>query len=309
MAKEIILAPIDQKNVMSDWIAEIFDDGDCTSDGGNKLVGFIKGYPVYAKWFSNQIWWNFVQGQDTGACKELIRRLDEHEDPKSVLFSRRDIFGDGIFSEPDVVDRETHGTLVMGVDAAWKGKDSIEVCIASIEGRKVYFQSVDGVKKKKWVDGVTPKQIIDRISKIYHATGCVLCCIDTGQGLWLMEGLRDRGVNVRGIDFGEGTTKERKKENRHSAVYGLNKRVEMHLDLADVIENHVAEFSSQVYERIKEVLPLVTSEATPSNKIKLIPKPEIKAKLGHSPDAFDAVLLALHAVILYSMDNVSYLTE
>lgn len=217
--------------------------------------------------------------------------------------------GDGIFGEPDVVDRKSDGVKFMGVDAAWKGKDSIEVCIASVEGEKIYFESTFGVKKKKWVDGVTPKQIIDHIAKVYHANNCVMCCIDTGQGLWLMEGLRDRGVKIHGVEFGAGTTKARREENRYSAVYGLNKRVEMHLDLANVIETHLAEFSTQVYEEIKEVLPLVTSETVRGAKIKLISKPEIKAKIGHSPDAFDAVLLALHAVILYSTDSVSYMTE
>lgn len=220
--------------------------------------------------------------------------------------------GEGIFAEPDVVDRESDGVRVMGVDAAWKGKDSIEVSIASIEGHHIYFSSVEGVKKKKWIDGVTPKEIIDQIAKIYHGLGCVMCCIDTGQGLWLMEGLRDRGVAVKGVEFGAGPTKERVKANRYAAVYALNKRVEMHLDLANVIESHVAEFSTQVYDRIKDVLPLVTSENVAQGKgykVKLIPKPEIKAKLGHSPDAFDAVLLSMHAVVLYSMDNVSYLTE
>lgn len=245
---------------------------------------------------------DFILGTDFAQNKDTIERYLLCELPSQ---------GSGIFSEPDVVDRVSNGIRVMGVDAAWKGKDSIEVAIAQIEADKIYFPSVEAVKKKKWIDGVTPKLIIDRIAKTYHALNCELCCIDTGQGVWLMEGLRDRGVNVKGVDFGEGTTKERKKRNRYAAVYGLNKRVEMHLDLADVIENHGAEFSTQVYERIKEVLPLVTSETTTGSppKIKLISKPEIRAKIGHSPDAFDAVLLALHAVILHSMNNVSYITE
>lgn len=220
--------------------------------------------------------------------------------------------GTGMFD--DLIVREEpkaydgYVTKVLGVDAAYKGKDAIQVCLCDIEGDKLYFSAVEQIHKRRWVDGVTSVEVIDTIAKTYHSLGCVMCCVDIGFGVWLVEGLIQRGVNVQGVNFGAGPTKWRTLARHYSAVEAKNLRAEMHLDLKDVVEHRVAEFSPQVYEQIEEVLPFVISERTASNKVIVVPKPEIKAKIGHSPDAFDAVLLALHAAVLYSEENISYMT-
>lgn len=248
--------------------------------------------------------------QEQRWSKEDVLNSDfaEHNDTlQRYLLCELPTEGQGMFGTPLVNDRVSDGIAVMGVDAAYKGKDAIEVCVAHIEADKVYFDAVEPIKKKNWIDGKTTKDIIEQIARTYHHLGCAICCIDTGFGVWLLEGLLERGVNAKGINFGAGPTKERVKERHYSATNAANMRAEMHLDLSDLIENRTCEFSTQVYKEIEEVLPMVVSERKASGKIQVIPKQEIKAKLGHSPDAFDAVLLALHAVVLYSEDSIAYM--
>ena len=218
--------------------------------------------------------------------------------------------GSGMFGEPKVEDRDNpYGVYVMGVDAAYRGKDNIEVSIARIDPDGVYFHDVYTIRKGDWIDGVTSRDIIEEVGRIYRRFDCALCCVDIGFGVWLVEGLLQNGVNATGINFGAGATKERVKEKHYSAVNAANMRVEMHLDLQDMIEHQSCVFSENAYERVREVLPMVISMRKASGKVAVIPKQEIKAKIGHSPDAFDAVLLSLHAAVLYSQDNVFYITE
>ena len=83
-------APLDEKNVMTDWIEECFDNyGDCTCNG-SRIVGFINNAPVYAIYYDNVIKWTILETfnpQDT--MNVLLNRLDEHEDPDSALYSER----------------------------------------------------------------------------------------------------------------------------------------------------------------------------------------------------------------------------
>ena len=54
---------------------------------------------------------------------------------------------------------------------------------------------------------------------------------------------------------------------------------------------------------LKDILPCMES-----GKIEIRPKSEIKAIIGHSPDAFDAVLLSIQAVIKHLGDSVYAIT-
>ena len=73
----------------------------------------------------------------------------------------------------------------------------------------------------------------------------------------------------------------------------------MHLDFQDLCENGVLEVTKKVMDKIGDVLPYITSERRSSGKIQIRPKAEIKAIIGKSPDEFDAVLLAIHALIMF----------
>lgn len=255
------------------------------------------------------------------ACQEgrwtpehvLTSDFAEHSDTlQRYLLCELPSLGTGMFDDLTVreapVPRKGYTTRVLGIDAAYKGKDKIQVCLCEIEGETLYFAAVEQIEKRRWIDGVTSVEIIEQIAKTYHTLGCVMCCVDIGFGVWLIEGLTQHGVNVQGVNFGAAPTRWRVQARHYSAVEAKNLRAEMHLDLKDVVEHKIAEFSPQVYEQIKEVLPFVISDRTASNKIIVVPKPEIKAKIGHSPDAFDAVLLALHAAVIYSEESVTYIT-
>lgn len=89
MATELIPAPIDDKNVMEDWINDVFDNGDCTEDR-KRIIGFIDHSPAMASWHDNVLIWTFYEVawvDRQNSIKELRRRLAEKEDPKSNLYS------------------------------------------------------------------------------------------------------------------------------------------------------------------------------------------------------------------------------
>ena len=210
--------------------------------------------------------------------------------------------GDGMFTMPDTYEPPYEGDYVqyfLGIDSAYKGKDNIEVAVAAVGGGKMWIEKVVTIKKKKWIEGKTPKDIIHQITRIAREYDASLACVDVGWGVWLTEGLRDRHINVVGINFGSAPTKSRVKLKQYSATNAANMRAEMHLDFQDLSDNGVLMISEEVKEAIKDALPYITSERKASGKIQIRPKEEIKAIIGKSPDELDAVLLAIHAVILF----------
>lgn len=89
MSKNLIPAPIDNKNVMEDWINDVFDNGDCTEDR-KRIIGFIDHSPAMASWHDNVLIWTFYEEawmDRQNSIKELKRRLAEKEDPNSNLYS------------------------------------------------------------------------------------------------------------------------------------------------------------------------------------------------------------------------------
>lgn len=262
------------------------------------------------------IWMDALTGVQEGRWskeKVLSSEFIDHSDTlQRYLLCELPSTGAGMFDEPKVMDRKIpEAVRVMGVDAAYKGKDNIEICLCEIGAGDVHISAVETIKKPVWIDGVTSQDIIEQVSKVYHASGCSLCCVDEGWGVWLKEGLVLHGVNAKGVNFSSKPTKVvgAEKVRRYAAVNAANMRAEMHLDLADLIEHQAITFSEQAYKRIEDVLPLIISERKPNGLIQIIPKPEVKAKLGHSPDAFDAVLLAVHGAVMYCEGQVVYMKE
>lgn len=216
--------------------------------------------------------------------------------------------GEGMMSMPDVYQAPVEGDYIqyfMGVDSAYKGKDNIEVTITAV-GRDevlmktgIWVEKTQKIVKKHWVEGKTPKDIINQIVRIAREYNVALACIDVGWGVWLTEGLRDKGVNVIGINFGSAPTKQRVRNKEYSATNAANMRAEMHLDFQDLSDNRVLMVSEEVRDQIKDTLPYITSERKANGKIQIKPKETIKAMLGKSPDEFDSVLLSIHAVVLF----------
>lgn len=219
-----------------------------------------------------------------------------------------DTDGEGMMTMPDVYEPPVQGDYVqyfMGIDSAYKGKDNIEVTITAVTGGKVWVEKTVKIVKKHWVEGKTPKDIINQITRLVRQYEVALACIDVGWGVWLTEGLRDKHINVMGINFGSAPTKARVRNKEYSATNASNKRAEMHLDFQDLSDNRVLMVSEEVRDAIKDTLPYITSERKASGKIQIRPKEEIKAMIGRSPDEFDSVLLSIHAVVLF-YENTSF---
>ena len=210
--------------------------------------------------------------------------------------------GEGMFSMPDVYQAPVEGDYIqyfMGVDSAYKGKDNIEVTITAVGNDKIWVEKTQKIVKKHWVEGKTPKDIINQITRIAREYDVALACIDVGWGVWLTEGLRDKHINVMGINFSSAPTKQRVRNKEYSATNAANKRAEMHLDFQDLADNRVLMISEEVRDAIKDTLPYIASERRANGKIQIRPKEEIKAIIGKSPDEFDSVLLSIHAVVQF----------
>lgn len=225
---------------------------------------------------------------------------------KRYLLCELDTDGTGMFDVPKLSEKPLSGDYIqyfMGVDAAYKGKDNIEVTITAVGNGKMQVQTTKKIVKKEWVEGKTPKDIIRSIARIAYSYPVSMVLVDEGWGVWLVEGLRDRGLNVRGVNFASAPTKERQRNRHYAATNAQNKRAEMHLDLQDFIENDVLEVTKEVYDEIRDTMLCVTSERKANGKILIRPKEEIKAIIGHSPDAFDSVLLSVHAAVTFLGDS------
>lgn len=218
-----------------------------------------------------------------------------------------DVDGGGMFDTPKVVQGNLEGSYIqrfLGVDAAYKGKDSIKVAVTAVGNGKIRTEKVFTIKKDNWIDGVTSKDIIKDIAKIAYACDTPMISVDVGWGVWLVEGLAARELNVRGVNFSSSPNKERMRKNHYASKNATNKRAEMHLDLQDFIESQVYEITEEAYEGIKDTLPYVTAERKSTGKIQIVPKEQIKAIIGRSPDDLDAVLLSLNSAIEFLGDSV-----
>lgn len=218
-----------------------------------------------------------------------------------------DVDGGGMFDTPNVVEGDLEGDYVqrfLGVDAAYKGKDNIEVSICAVGNGKIRLEKTIKIIKENWIDGVTSKDIIKAVARIAYQANASMICVDVGWGVWLVEGLAALGLNVRGVNFAEAPSKDRARANHYAAKEASNKRAEMHLDMQDFIESQTLEVTSQVYDGIRDALPYVTSARKASGKIEIVKKADIKATIGRSPDELDSCLLALHAAIKFLGDSV-----
>lgn len=246
--------------------------------------------------------------------KEIVFNSDFAKHKSSLrryLLCILDDDGEGMYTAPPVYEGSYEGDYpqyFLGVDAAYKGKDNIEMCLTATGGGKIHVEEVRKIEKPNWIEGKTSEDIIKTIARYANMHGAAMVCVDIGWGVWLVEGLIRHGVNAVGVNFSEQPTKDRVRSKHYSATNAVNKRAEMHLDFQDLTDGGVLEVSDQVYQKIKDVLPYITSERKPNGKIQIRPKSDIKAIIGHSPDEWDSVLLSIHAVVRYLGDSVYAIT-
>ena len=200
-------------------------------------------------------------------------------------------------------------TYFLGVDSAYKGKDNIDVCLSAMDSyRNIRILDIYSIKKGKWVDGKTSEKILHDILKIQKKVHAKFICVDIGWGVYIVEGLAKKASDytVLGINFGGGTTKQRKENNHYSAKYGANMRAEMYLDMQQLMDNGKITMTTRVANILKKQMQFTKSTIKTGGKIAIIPKDEIKAKIGHSPDELDCCVLSVHAIMLYNMSGGIY---
>lgn len=95
MEEKFIPAPLDDKNVMTDWIEEVFEFGSGLFHMG-QWIGFVLGCPVLATWRENVLTWSFIRGEIKAAQKSLIERLKVYEEDNPELISKIEIAGNDV---------------------------------------------------------------------------------------------------------------------------------------------------------------------------------------------------------------------
>lgn len=231
---------------------------------------------------------------------------------RRYLLCELDVSGESMFETPEVYWDKPDNVVYrfLGVDAAYKGKDNLCICLLSITtDGKVHCEEIEVLDKSNWIDGVTNKQIIREIARISRAAHCQLVCVDQGWGVWLIQGLEDAGIPVKGIGFQWKPTPERVRANNYAATNAQNMRAEMHLDLQNLIENHQFDIHVDAYEKIKDTLPFVLCDRKTNGKIQVRPKIEIRKSIGRSPDELDSLLLAVHAMIVFFGEELIFADE
>ena len=94
--KELIPAPIDNKNVTTDWIEDVFDNQSCIWGENKSAVGYINEEPVIAAWDRNLLLWQFsliTSLEDSISLSILKDRLNAAHDPDGDLVEDLKVVG------------------------------------------------------------------------------------------------------------------------------------------------------------------------------------------------------------------------
>ena len=230
---------------------------------------------------------------------------------RRYLMCELDTNDDSMFGQPKIYteDEGEYKQYFIGVDPAYKGKDTIEMAVVSLdESNVVRVEEVEKLNKSHWRDGGTSEEIIRTVVRKAKMLDAAMTCIDAGWGVWLIEGVIKRNIPCRGINFGSAPTKARVRTNDYAATNAARKRDEMHIDLQTLIDDGMIEFQQEAWDKVKEVFPFVTCERNQSGNIQVKKKSEIRKSIGHSPDELDAVLLAIHAMMLALVGTPQFIT-
>ena len=97
MGEKKLPAMLDEKNVTTDWIEEIFDDWQL-AHGQHRLVGFICGCVMSARWYRNMVEWlvsKDMGGDYVSAFCILEQRLKARESDDQGIYSVIEHEGEG----------------------------------------------------------------------------------------------------------------------------------------------------------------------------------------------------------------------
>lgn len=220
--------------------------------------------------------------------------------------------GDSMFTTAQVDDSDIENgyTYFLGIDSAYKGKDSIDLCLSAVTpyGKVRILDIISVDKGGEWKDGITSERILEQIMSVIRKFHVRFVCVDIGWGVYLVEGLAKKShesmdFTVLGINFGGSTTKERAKANHSASKYGFNMRAELHIDLQELMNHGNVSFTTKCLKLLAKQLSAVRVEMKANGKKAIISKDIIKQEIGHSPDELDSCLLSVHSAILYNMSG------
>lgn len=239
-------------------------------------------------------------------CKRyLLCELEDYSE--SSMFNKPKIDD----SEIDQYDRRYK--FYIGVDSAYKGADSINVCLGCLDTNTGKIRALDmqQIHKGEWIDGYTGQKIVKDIYYIINKFNCAGTCIDIGYGVYIVEGLAgmQSGYKINGVNFSESPTKWRKDKRIYSAKFAANKRAELHLDLQMLIDNDIITMTQDVYNLVIQQMNATKAIRKNASKIGIQPKDEIKKIIGKSPDELDSLLLFIHAIMISAENEDTYIYQ
>ncbi len=300
------------------------------SDDGRKLIMYLISNPRSLNSFYDfminddladdefVMWLDVVTAMEEGSIKytkdELMKSqftITEDSIRENLLCefpTERSSFFD---ASPDILDsfnmHQEGLEFFLGVDSAYKGADSIQVTISSVD-KNNHFTAIDtkDIKPAEWIDGITAIEIVNKIVTIANQLNVKAIGIDAGGGAHIVQPLKMRRLSgqlkcpVYDINFGGKPTEIKIIGKDPSAEYAFNRRAEMHLMLRGMMEAQRVSFVRKVWDAISRQMSFVSEVQRPEDrKVKIRPKAEIKKLLRQSPDELDSVLLSLHVAELY----------
>ena len=183
----------------------------------------------------------------------------------------------GIIKQLDypTIRKPSAGIRRLGIDCAGSGADNNWFTVVDDTGilEQYYIQVANTFKMNSIATDLIRKWDVRRVS--IDVTG------GFGNGVYDMLTENNPGLNVIGVNFGQAPI---------SKDY-LNARTEMYFNVAEWIKEKGFYVDDQ---RIREELQYMTYDINASGKTFLCPKSTIKELIGRSPDASDALALALY---------------
>ena len=299
------------------------------SDDGRKLIMYLISNPRslnnFYDFMTNEdladdefvMWLDVVTAIEEGSIKytkeELMRSqftITEDSIRENLLCefpTERSNFFD---SSPDILDSfDVTGKNLdyfIGVDSAYKGSDSIQVTVC-VADEKTHYTVIDtkDIKPKEWIDGITAKEIVDKIVLLANRLRAKGIAVDAGGGAHIVQPLKMRRLSgqlncpVYDINFGGKVTEIKKLAKEPSAEYAYNRRAELHLMLKGYMEAQKVSFVRKVWDLISREMAFVAEVQRPEDRlVKIRPKADIKKLLHKSPDELDSVMLAIHCAEL-----------
>lgn len=262
------------------------------------------------------VWMDILTALEEGRVKseEQIENSEFYADKSTciryLLCELEDFSERTMFEEPTVVENEiaSDSMIFIGIDSAGRGKDKIKATCVEYKnstGKLIVHKTHTIKKDETWEEGKTSKRIINRADSLLKVYQSSYTCVDIGHGIYLVEGLVNAGNRglVKSVDFGERPTPIRKKIGQFAAVKASNKRAEMYLDLMDLIENDMIQFTEDVYKEAKEEMMATQYMKKPNGTYQIMEKKKIKRILGRSPDTLDSIVLAVHAAVLFLLTD------